>query len=383
MPIISTTTRIIFGVIATIGGAVFAILSNELGKNIIYFLTRIGRPPTTRKTHIWVIWFISFIFSLIFGSLAAYAPAYEAEVTIATSTQEPPLMSFEQLKVSGAYVHIATVSSGIEKLNPGDNVPITVLIDYNLPGPALQAAIRLEYLEKVTSFPTWQSIQQQAAKVGVNQIQLAGPIVVPETLALNGEPFQIAVSLIILDEGTGQIRAVVEDKYILNVAYPTESPAASPIIEETPSLNQNENLICSENILSHPWRLEASGMAAEDSKDFSDQYILKNMDIVRVSYNLHGLMAQEGERKNDSALVFNQPNWFGVNLSNYGENGLDGIQSVDIPIIDFMELPDPERGILGGRHLDLTEPISSIRARFWHRDYFLVEIIEINFCRFP
>ncbi len=142
-------------------------------------------------------------------------------------------------------------------------------------------------------------------------------------------------------------------------------------------------LLCSENILSHPWHLEASGMAAEEAKDFSDQYILRNMDIVRVSYNLHGLMAQEGERKNDSVIVFNQPNWFGVNLSNYGENGLDGIQSVDIPIIDFIELPDPERGILGGRHLDLTEPISSIHARFWHRDYFLVEIIEINFCRFP
>lgn len=170
-----------------------------------------------------------------------------------------------------------------------------------------------------------------------------------------------------------------------NLSTPTPEPVFDAVSTQTKSALPTliAELLCSENILSHPWRLEASGMAVEDSKDFSDQYILKNMDVVRVTYNLHGLIAQEGDRKNDSVIVFNQPNWFGVSLSNYGENGLDGIQSVDIPIIDFMELPDPERGILGGRHLDLTEPISSIRARFWHRDYFLVEIIEINFCRFP
>lgn len=169
----------------------------------------------------------------------------------------------------------------------------------------------------------------------------------------------------------------------------TSTPTVGPVLDLTstetklPPPTLIAELLCSENIFSHPWRLEASGVPDEDSKDFSDQYILKNMDILRVSYDLHGLVAQEGERKNDSVIVFNQPNWFGVSLSNYGENGLDGIQTVDIPIIDFRELPNPEQNILGGRHLDLTEPITSIRARFWHRDYFLVEIFEIQFCRFP
>jgi len=143
-----------------------------------------------------------------------------------------------------------------------------------------------------------------------------------------------------------------------------------------------ENLICSDNILSSFWHLEANGEADEKWMDFPDDDILKGKYALRITYNLHGHKFQEGENKNDASVVLTQPNWYGVSLASgyYGENGLDGIQTVDIPLLDFVELPNAKEGIEGGQPLDLNEPVSSIRARFWHRGPFVVEITSISTC---
>lgn len=139
-------------------------------------------------------------------------------------------------------------------------------------------------------------------------------------------------------------------------------------------------LRCSDNLLSEPWHIEATNDAAEDWLDFEDQYILRGKDFLRVTYNLHGLVAQEGELKNDSTIVFTQPNWYGASLFSYGQNGLDGYQTVNIPLSDFLELPNPDQSISGGKQLDRNDPVSSIRVRFWHRDHFVVDITSIAVC---
>jgi hypothetical protein len=145
------------------------------------------------------------------------------------------------------------------------------------------------------------------------------------------------------------------------------------------------NLACSENIIAgSPWYLEETNGPDEDWIDFSDQFILKDKDSIRITFNLHGLMAQEGERKNDSTVVLTQhDSWYGISLINsryQGQNGLDGEQTIDVPISDFVELPNPDKDIIGGAPLDLNEPVTSIRARFWYHDHFFVEITGLSLC---
>lgn len=173
----------------------------------------------------------------------------------------------------------------------------------------------------------------------------------------------------------------------------TQQPLPSQILTNTsvnlptdiPTGTLMASAICSDNLLAEPWHLEATNGADEKWLDFSDQYILKGKDLLRVTYNLHGLIAKMGDRKNDSVIVFNQPDWYGISLADpkYGTNGLDGDQTIDIPLSDFVELPNPDAGIVGGKPLDLDSPVSSIRARFWHNEHFNVDITYIAVCSLP
>ncbi len=361
MPSISTDARIIFWITAALAGILSAAIANVLAINIAYFFTRRGRKPNPRPFRLWMAFYFSATFSIAFGAFAAFSPA---KLEIMAVTPQAALSSSED-----EFEYVGRV---IDIVNQQPIAGAKVTLD-------VQGVPPVVYTDSE----------------GVYRFTLTTGLEISGQIRVDAEGYEVYIRNITISQKKSQLEDVrltpgdasniTPNQTFENSSIPTPEPVFDAVSTQTKSAPPTliAELLCSENILSHPWRLEASGMAAEDAKDFSDQYVLKNMDIVRVSYNLHGLMAQEGERKNDSTIVFNQPNWFGVSLSDYGENGLDGIQSVDIPIINFMELPDPERGIVGGRHLDLTEPISSIRARFWHRDYFLVEIIEINFCRFP
>ena len=151
--------------------------------------------------------------------------------------------------------------------------------------------------------------------------------------------------------------------------------------------NNNTSLVCFENIIADsPWHLEDENSPAEAWTDFSDLFILHDKDLVRITYDLNGLMAQEGERKNDSTVVFTQrDSWYGVTLVDPkygGKNKSDGKQTVYIPLTEFVELPNADRNIIGGAPLNLDVAVSSIRARFWHRDHFVVEITDIAFCTY-
>jgi len=181
---------------------------------------------------------------------------------------------------------------------------------------------------------------------------------------------------------TMQVQSIVfTDTPIIPVANTT----ALVIPTNTQSPVTSGNLLCTENLIAEsPWHLEATDDAAEDNYDFDDQYILKSKDILQVTYDLHGLMAQDGSGMNDSAIVFTQPFWYGISLANpkYGQNGLDGEQTVQISLRDFVELPNSYEGIEGGAPLDLNAPVSSIRARFWHAGHFMVDITSIQLCSY-
>ena len=88
--------------------------------------------------------------------------------------------------------------------------------------------------------------------------------------------------------------------FIMNTSAPIDTPTVKvPKITPTKTHNvattaiDNVNLICTNNILSHIWHLEAERDAAEDWDDFSNQYILQDKDIIRITYDLNGLIAQE------------------------------------------------------------------------------------------
>ena len=74
MPGLSSETRVLFSIIAAVAGVIFALFGSGVGKNIIYYLARRGRPPEQPPFHVWAIFFISFLLSVCFGTLAAFGP---------------------------------------------------------------------------------------------------------------------------------------------------------------------------------------------------------------------------------------------------------------------------------------------------------------------
>jgi hypothetical protein len=162
---------------------------------------------------------ISFVFSIGFGALATYAPVTPQRPTIMTPTSEAGNMRVGQLQQAGAYVRILDFSPDRKAtlLHPGDDVVVTVLFEYNLPGKTAQPTVQLKYLRSTDPMFSWNIIQQQVAQVGVHQLQLSGQFRVPELSALNGEPFQIAIEMVMLDEDLGRINSVAVEKIPMNL----------------------------------------------------------------------------------------------------------------------------------------------------------------------
>ena len=112
--------------------------------------------------------------------------------------------------------------------------------------------------------------------------------------------------------------------------------------------------------MSEPWRLE-TGSGPEEEYQSIDPDVLHGRDTLRITYNLHGLNALEGDA---SAIIIDQDGWHYISLSNYGENGLDGEQVVDIPLADFPGL-------------DLNQPVGTLHTRFWANGPYTVDIRSI------
>lgn len=136
MPVISTQTRIILGIIAAIAGGLFAVLSNELGRNIFYPFSKQGKPPPARKSILlWSVFTISLITSMVFGITAAFAPA------LPDSVQNTPVLVQN-------YIPTIEISS---TLQPDDAVYTTPVTPDN--SPTLELAIGISSKDGMETVP--------------------------------------------------------------------------------------------------------------------------------------------------------------------------------------------------------------------------------------
>ena len=137
---------------------------------------------------------------------------------------------------------------------------------------------------------------------------------------------------------------------------------------------------CSEvngvELLSKPWHLEGDNSSSEQYQQI-DPNALKGKNKLLITYNLHGLTIREGDRKDESAIIFDQPHWFVISLANYGQNGLDGEQTIEVPLSDFIGLPDEPSGTAGGTLLNLDQPVNMLHARFWNSSHFVIDIMSV------
>jgi murein DD-endopeptidase MepM/ murein hydrolase activator NlpD/lipopolysaccharide export system protein LptA len=145
----------------------------------------------------------------------------------------------------------------------------------------------------------------------------------------------------------------------------TPSPTAIPTFTVTPTATRTVTItptldISQIELLPQPWHLSANNGADELYQSIGAN-VLQGKDTLRVTYDLHGLTALPGDA---SAIIFDQSGWRYISLSDYGQNGLDGIQTVDIPLSDFPGL-------------DLNTSVGLLHTRFWYSTIFDVDIISI------
>jgi hypothetical protein len=113
-------------------------------------------------------------------------------------------------------------------------------------------------------------------------------------------------------------------------------------------------------LLTRPWRLVGNNGAAEAYQGIPAN-ALQGKNMLRITYNLHGLSALGGDA---SAIIFDQNGWRYISLANYGQNGLDGMQTVDIPLSAFPGL-NPNANV------------GTLHTRFWYNRRFVVDITSI------
>jgi hypothetical protein len=119
-------------------------------------------------------------------------------------------------------------------------------------------------------------------------------------------------------------------------------------------------------LLSSPWTLSASSGAKEAYQNVSPQ-VLYGQEKLTLSYNLHGLCVLRGDA---SAIIFDQNGWKYISLADYGQNCLDGGQTVEIPLSAF-------RDIDNGSALDTKVPLTGpFHVRIWNDKNFTVDITQ-------
>lgn len=116
MPTVSAETRIIFWIVAAIGGVFAANIGNVLAINIVYFFSKRGRPPTRRPIKIWLLLYGSLAISLIFGAFASFAP----------SPPVTPQPIVENTKVPEIPISTAEIISDVDR-KEGKNLHLKVV----------------------------------------------------------------------------------------------------------------------------------------------------------------------------------------------------------------------------------------------------------------
>jgi cell division septation protein DedD len=131
-----------------------------------------------------------------------------------------------------------------------------------------------------------------------------------------------------------------------STALPTATPSPSPVSTGV-------------QLLTQPWHLTPNNGAAEQYQNINPN-VLQGKTTLRSTYDLHGFTVLGGDA---SAIIFDQNGWKYISLSDYGQNGKDGSQTVDIPLSAF--------------GLDLNSPVDLLHARFWYGGSATIDITSI------
>ncbi len=154
-------------------------------------------------------------------------------------------------------------------------------------------------------------------------------------------------------------------------AMPTNTPTTTPV--PTAISTPTATSVVEIELLSSPWFLSAQSGDSQASRALPAN-ILVGMDTVRVLYDLHGLCASGGDA---SGIIFEQNNdWLLISLSNYGTNCSSGVQQIEAPLSVF-------RRVDGTGWLDLSQPVTAVRSRFWSETPFTVDVLSIKVFNSP
>ena len=144
------------------------------------------------------------------------------------------------------------------------------------------------------------------------------------------------------------------------VPTPTETLTVTPTPTPTPTPTVTPEVSGVELLTDGPLHLAGNDGASEAYQSI-DPYALQGMDMLRVTLDLHGLEPLCGDA---SALIFDQNGWQYVSLCDYVQPGLNGEQTVEIPLSNFIGL-------------NLSEPAGTLHTRFWYGSVFVVDITSI------
>jgi hypothetical protein len=154
----------------------------------------------------------------------------------------------------------------------------------------------------------------------------------------------------------------------------------SPISNDTFSCTDPGDI----ELLSKPWSLEGgpSQPAAAPEPVYIPENIFSGKDVLQITIDLNGASFQVGPRKDESAIIIDQPEgtWKVASVVPHGiKNGADGIQTIYIPLSDFRGIDN--EGFPDGTYLDLDRLYGPLHARFWNdKTNYVVEISSIVAC---
>ena len=168
-----------------------------------------------------------------------------------------------------------------------------------------------------------------------------------------------------------------------HTSIPVGTPAVGPTSTLAYSGAIDPPVIGCFELLTMAWIMNGAANGDAQPENFQGiDGLLQDQEVLQIIIDIHGASFEEGQSKDESAIIIDQPDgqWTVASVATHGlENGKDGQQAVYIPLSDFIGLtPD---GATGGV-LDLTQPYGPLHARFWNEADFTVEISSIMACNY-
>ena len=185
-----------------------------------------------------------------------------------------------------------------------------------------------------------------------------------EPLSTTGAPTAISTR--------GPVEPATETATAGDAAPLTSTPSIAP-----PVVN------CFELLQQGGWIMEGAANREAQPAYFQEiDGLLQDQEVLQIIIDIHGASFGEGDLKDESAILIDQPEgqWTVASLATHGlENGKEGPQAVYIDLGDFVRIT--RDGGTGGV-LDLSQPYGPLHARFWSETAFTVEISSIMACNY-